>query len=108
MDEIDASGWMPMWHPMQNGCHIGFNNLDFNPHCLSLNFDDFLILKHLKFNHDIKFFFILFKVMFNHMLHFFIDNNFFGMIYEHLCDYFHLKDATNDFLELFELCFHIA
>jgi hypothetical protein len=39
---------------------------------------------------------------------FFIDNNFFGMIYEHLCDYFHLKDATNDFLELFELCFHIA
>lgn len=42
------------------------------------------------------------------MPHLFIDNDFFGMIYEHLCDCFHLKDFIGDFLELFELCFNIA
>jgi hypothetical protein len=33
-------------------------------------------LGHLKINHDINFFFKLFKVVFNHMPHLFVDNDF--------------------------------
>ncbi len=35
-------------------------------------------------------------------------NGLFGMIFEHLQDYFHLKDLVNGFFQLFQLCFHIA
>jgi hypothetical protein len=30
------------------------------------------------------------------------------MVFEHLEDYFHLKDSTSEFPQLFQLCFHIA
>jgi hypothetical protein len=30
------------------------------------------------------------------------------MVFEHLRDYFHLEDSVSGFLQLFQLCFHIA
>jgi hypothetical protein len=30
------------------------------------------------------------------------------MVFEHLRDYFHLEDSMSGFLQLFQLCFHIA
>jgi hypothetical protein len=32
----------------------------------------------------------------------------FGMVFEHLRDYYHPQDLTSGFLHLFQFCFHIA
>jgi hypothetical protein len=32
----------------------------------------------------------------------------FRMVFEHLQVYFHSKDATSGFLQLFQLCYHIT
>jgi len=32
----------------------------------------------------------------------------FGTVFEHLCNSFHLEDSVSGFLQLFQLCFHIA
>jgi len=32
----------------------------------------------------------------------------FGMVFEHIWDYFQPKNSTSGFLQLFQLCFHIA
>ncbi len=32
----------------------------------------------------------------------------FGIVFEHLHDYFHLKDLASGFFQLFQLCFHIT
>jgi hypothetical protein len=32
----------------------------------------------------------------------------FGTVFEHLQNYFHLKDLASGFFQLFQLCFHIA
>jgi len=42
-----------------------------------------------------------------HMPHFFVGNSS-SMVFEHLCDCFHLEVSTSGFLQLFELYFHIT
>jgi hypothetical protein len=37
-----------------------------------------------------------------------LTSGLYGMVLEHLQDYFHLKDSANGFFQLFQLCFHIA
>jgi hypothetical protein len=37
-----------------------------------------------------------------------LASGFFGMIFEHFRNYFHLEDSTSGFSQLFQLCFHIA
>jgi hypothetical protein len=41
------------------------------------------------------------------MLHL-LTNGPFGMVFEHLRDYFHLEDLASEFPQLFQICFHIA
>jgi hypothetical protein len=37
-----------------------------------------------------------------------LANRFFKMVFEHIVNYFHPRDSTSGFLQLFQLCFHIA
>jgi hypothetical protein len=37
-----------------------------------------------------------------------LANGHFGMVFEHLQDFFHPKDSASGFFQLFQLCFHIA
>jgi hypothetical protein len=78
MDEIDALRQMPTWHPTQDGCVTSvlktlISTLIAFHLSLMIYISD---LGHLKINHDINFFFKLFKVVFNHMPHLFVDNDF--------------------------------
>jgi hypothetical protein len=37
-----------------------------------------------------------------------LTSGLYGMVLEHLQDYFHPEDSTNGFFQLFQLCFHIT
>ncbi len=41
------------------------------------------------------------------MLHL-LTSGFFGMVFEHFRNCFHFEDPVSGFLQLFQLCFHIA
>jgi hypothetical protein len=56
-----------------------------------------LFLKDYELDQDFKFSFNSFKLAFQHMLHVLASGHF-GMVFE---DYFHPKDSTNGFSQLF-------
>jgi hypothetical protein len=66
-----------------------------------------LFLENYKPDQDLKFSFDYFKSAFQCMPHLSASGPF-KMVFEHLQDYFHLKDLANGFPQLFQLCFHIA
>jgi hypothetical protein len=61
-----------------------------------------LILEDYEPNQDLKLFFDSFKLAFQRMRHLLISG-FFGMVFEHLQDYFHPKTLASGFLQLFHL-----
>jgi hypothetical protein len=56
---------------------------------------------------DFKLSFDSFKLAFQRMPHLLVSG-FFGMVFEHIRDYFHLEVSTSGFPQLFQLCFHIT
>jgi hypothetical protein len=66
-----------------------------------------LFLKDYKLDQDLKLSFDSFKLAFQRTPHL-SSNGPFKMVFEHLWDYFHLKDLMNGFFQLFQLCFHIT
>jgi hypothetical protein len=66
-----------------------------------------LFLKDYEPNRDLKYFSNSFKMAFQHMLHLSTSGPF-GMVFEHLWDYFHLEDSASGFFKLFQLCYHIT
>jgi hypothetical protein len=57
-------------------------------------------LKDYKPNQNLNLSFNFFKLTFQHMLHL-LANGYYGMVFEHLQDYFHLEDLANDYLNCF-------
>jgi hypothetical protein len=58
-------------------------------------------------NQNFKFSFNSFKLAFQHMPHLLASGHY-GMVFEHLQDFFNLEDLASGFLQLFQLCFHIV
>jgi hypothetical protein len=58
-------------------------------------------------NQDLELSFNSFELAFQHMSHL-LASGLFKMVFKHLQNYFLLKDSTNEFLQLFQYCFHIA
>jgi hypothetical protein len=75
---------------------------------LHLDLDGYFlfILKDYELDQNLKLFSDSFKPTFQRMPHL-LANGHFGMVYEHLYNYFHPKDSTSGFLQLFQLCYHI-
>jgi hypothetical protein len=64
-------------------------------------------LEDYKPNQNLELSFDSFKLMFQCMSHLSASGPF-GIVFEHLHDYFHLKDLASGFFQLFQLCFHIT
>jgi hypothetical protein len=48
-----------------------------------------------------------FKLSFLHTFHL-LTNGHFGMVFKHFQDFFDLEDSTNGFIQLQQLCSHVA
>jgi hypothetical protein len=59
------------------------------------------LLKDYELDHDLELSSDFFKLTFQHMSHLFASN-LSRMVFEHLWNYFHLKDSTNGFSQLFQ------
>jgi len=66
-----------------------------------------LFLEDYELNQDLQLSSDSFKLMFQQMLHL-STSGIFGMVFEHFRDYIHFEDSASGFLQLFQLCFHIA
>jgi hypothetical protein len=58
-------------------------------------------------NQDLELSSYYFKLTFQHMLNL-STSGLFGMVFEHLQDYFHPENSMNGFPQLFQLCSHVA